>query len=294
MGCAGEGRKRRLPPPQFFPPLLLPSFSPNQRISTAPPLFSDASTLRRSSRGPPPLTQRFPPRSSRKTSHVDSFVRAPFSASYASQTPRMSTTTQTISNLASNLASTTLRGSSSPPLSSSPSPAGLKRAPLVPTGILDHLKKDLTPVIGSEFSSIQLPELLEEGNEEKLRELAILVSRRNVGALCSLILIGRRQCRWRRRRRHCACSLAVVIVDKPLTFLFSSSVFFKNQSRKLTNDEIKALANRLGEAAGRPEESGLHVHPTENSKQQPTLSPVSTSFTYVPRCSACRRRESGR
>ncbi|GAA5835042.1 hypothetical protein JCM11251_000146 [Rhodosporidiobolus azoricus] len=54
-------------------------------------------------------------------------------------------------------------------------------------------------------------------------------------------------------------------------------VFFKDQNRKLTNDEIKLLANKLGQLSGRPAESGLHIHPTERIPD-PELSPITTSL----------------
>lgn len=87
-----------------------------------------------------------------------------------------------VETLASTLSSTQLRGSDSPPLPASTNPSGLIREPLIPSGILDGYLKELTPVIGSEVKEIELADLLKEGNEEKLRELAIVVSRRNVGA----------------------------------------------------------------------------------------------------------------
>ncbi|GAA6042333.1 hypothetical protein JCM8097_003851 [Rhodosporidiobolus ruineniae] len=140
-------------------------------------------------------------------------------------------TTQTITH---TLASTTLRGRDPSPDASS---SKLLRQPLELTGALDQFKpRDLTPVLGAQFASgVQLPDLLEAENaDEVLRELAVLVSRRNV-------------------------------------------VFFKSQTRALTNDEIKLLANKLGALSGRPQDAGLHIHPTEHIPDS-ELSPITTSF----------------
>jgi len=54
--------------------------------------------------------------------------------------------------------------------------------PLVPTGILDQYEHvDLTPVIGREYPNVQLTELLNAKNSDELiRELAIIISQRNV------------------------------------------------------------------------------------------------------------------
>ncbi|GAA5878129.1 hypothetical protein JCM8547_005635 [Rhodosporidiobolus lusitaniae] len=134
------------------------------------------------------------------------------------------TTTTTTAQLASSLASTTLHARGS-------------YTPLEQTGALAYIEqKDLTPVIGREFRGVQLFDLLEDKKaDEKLRELAIIVSQRGV-------------------------------------------VFFKDQTRKLTDSEIKLLANKLGTLSGRPQESGLHIHPTE-CVPDPELSPITTGFT---------------
>ncbi|GAA5890781.1 hypothetical protein JCM6882_000659 [Rhodosporidiobolus microsporus] len=145
-------------------------------------------------------------------------------------------TTATGTVAASLLSSLRLNGSSPAPTSAAATPSRLKRAPLEPTGALDkYTKKNLTPVLGTQFREVQLPDLLTAENaDELLRELAITVSRRCV-------------------------------------------VFFKDQHRKLSNDEIKLLANKLGQLSGRPAESGLHIHPTEHIPD-PELSPITTSF----------------
>lgn len=54
--------------------------------------------------------------------------------------------------------------------------------PLQPTGALDQYEqKDLTPVIGRQFTNVQLSTLIDSPDADALlRELAIIVSRRNV------------------------------------------------------------------------------------------------------------------
>ncbi|GAA5994736.1 TauD/TfdA dioxygenase family protein [Rhodotorula paludigena] len=114
-------------------------------------------------------------------------------------------------------------------------------SPLEPSGALDSYERlDLTPVIGTQYRNVQLPDLLKADKaDELLRELAIVVSRRNV-------------------------------------------VFFKDQKRKLTNDELKTLARKLGSLSGGPSESGLHIHPTEHRPDE-ELSPITRSFTQPRR-----------
>ncbi|GAA5890782.1 hypothetical protein JCM6882_000660 [Rhodosporidiobolus microsporus] len=144
----------------------------------------------------------------------------------------MSTTTFSIENAAAALASLRLNPSPAPAAAAAGSSSSslLERAPLRPTGALDKYKKsDLTPVLGTQFREVQLPDLLTADNaDELLRELAI-------------------------------------------------TVFFKDQTRKLSNDEMKLLANKLGQLSGRPAESGLHIHPTEHIPDL-ELSPITTSF----------------
>lgn len=59
-------------------------------------------------------------------------------------------------------------------------------------------------------------------------------------------------------------------------------VFFKDQKRKLDNDELKTLARKLGSLSGGPSESGLHIHPTEHRPDE-ELSPITRSFTQPRR-----------
>ncbi|KAJ7450913.1 hypothetical protein B0H11DRAFT_2176840 [Mycena galericulata] len=84
--------------------------------------------------------------------------------------------------------------------------------------LIQYPSFDLTPVIGRQFTTAQLSDWLKASNsDDLLRELAIVVSERNV-------------------------------------------VFFKKQT--LTIEEQKLLADKLGELSGRPEGSGLHIHPS--------------------------------
>ncbi|KAI0916390.1 hypothetical protein AcW1_009813 [Taiwanofungus camphoratus] len=91
--------------------------------------------------------------------------------------------------------------------------------PLKPTGALDKYEHvDLTPVIGREYLNVQLTDLLNAPNSDELiRELAIIISQRNV-------------------------------------------VFFRNQDIDI--EQQKLLGNKLGILSGRPQNSGLHIHPT--------------------------------
>ncbi|CCM00864.1 uncharacterized protein FIBRA_02910 [Fibroporia radiculosa] len=93
--------------------------------------------------------------------------------------------------------------------------------PLQPTGALDKYEHfEYTPVIGREYKNVQLSDLLKADNaDELIRELAIIISQRNV-------------------------------------------VFFRNQD--ITLEEQQLLGNKLGILSGRPKESGLHIHPTDN------------------------------
>ncbi len=57
-------------------------------------------------------------------------------------------------------------------------------------------------------------------------------------------------------------------------------VFFRAQDN-LTNDIQKALIHRLGQLAGKPETSGLHIHPILNSERElggsdPEISTISS------------------
>ncbi|KAK4896216.1 hypothetical protein LTR27_005737 [Elasticomyces elasticus] len=98
--------------------------------------------------------------------------------------------------------------------------------PLKPNGALDHLESfDITPVIGREFPTTNLVDLINSPNaDELLRELAYTISSRGV-------------------------------------------VFFRKQDN-LTNDIQKELVHRLGQLAGKPSSSKLHIHPVLNSESE--------------------------
>jgi alpha-ketoglutarate-dependent taurine dioxygenase len=99
------------------------------------------------------------------------------------------------------------------------------RTPLQLSGVLDSfLHHEVTPVIGREYPTIQLKQLLDAPNsDELLRELAIVISRRGV-------------------------------------------VFFRNQD--LTPEEQKQFTDKIGQLAGKPKSSTLHIHPVINSERQ--------------------------
>ncbi|EPQ30092.1 uncharacterized protein PFL1_02209 [Pseudozyma flocculosa PF-1] len=101
----------------------------------------------------------------------------------------------------------------------------LQREPLVLKGLLEQYSHfDVTPVIGREFSTLQIRDVLQADNaDELLRELAITISRRGV-------------------------------------------VFFRDQD--LTPEEQKDFTHRVGLAAGKPESSGLHIHPITNAERE--------------------------
>ncbi|KAJ6600414.1 hypothetical protein DFH09DRAFT_901569 [Mycena vulgaris] len=102
--------------------------------------------------------------------------------------------------------------------------------------LIQYPSFDLTPVIGRQFTTAQLSDWLKASNsDELLRELAIVISERNV-------------------------------------------VFFKKQT--LTIEEQKLLASKLGELSGRPEGSGLHIHPsTVDDSELGNLVSVISSLT---------------
>lgn len=92
-------------------------------------------------------------------------------------------------------------------------------APLTFSGALEEkygqYSQDLSPLLGTEYSTeVQISDLLK--NEEALRDLAVLISRRGL-------------------------------------------VTFRNQN--VSVQEQKDFVKRLGELAGKPKTSGLHIHP---------------------------------
>lgn len=115
------------------------------------------------------------------------------------------------------------------------------RAPLKYCGSLDeYMRFDVTPVIGTEFRDLQLADILSE--DRKLRDLAIL------GKL--QIFTG-------------AMWLTRILVSE------RGVIFFRTQ--KITIDQQKFLATKLGELSGKPTTSKvcsfIHVSCTELSIQ---------------------------
>ncbi|KAM0750190.1 taurine catabolism dioxygenase [Meredithblackwellia eburnea MCA 4105] len=72
-----------------------------------------------------------------------------------------------------------------------------------------------------------------------------------------------------------------VLRDLSITVHERGVVFFRSQKAKLTDDQLKKLATRLGDASGRPSASKLHIHPTEYLPD-PELSPITASFNKRP------------
>ncbi|KAK7214620.1 hypothetical protein V2G26_002623 [Clonostachys chloroleuca] len=108
------------------------------------------------------------------------------------------------------------------------------RAPLKYCGSLDeYMRFDVTPVIGTEFRDLQLADILSE--DRKLRDLAIL------GKL--QIFTG---ARWLTR---------ILVSERGV-------IFFRTQ--KITIDQQKFLATKLGELSGKPTTSKLHKHILHN------------------------------
>ncbi|KAK4643745.1 hypothetical protein QC761_405480 [Podospora bellae-mahoneyi] len=100
------------------------------------------------------------------------------------------------------------------------------KEPLKLSGALEVFDSfDVTPVIGREYSNVDLVKLLRAPNsDELLRDLAITISQRGV-------------------------------------------VFFRKQEG-LTDDLQKELVQRLGQLSGKPETSGLHIHPISNAARE--------------------------
>ena len=99
--------------------------------------------------------------------------------------------------------------------------------PLKKSGVLDNAFEfeDVTPVIGREYPTANIVDLLNASNaDELLRDLAITISERGV-------------------------------------------VFFRRQDN-LTNELQKKFIQRLGELAGKPSTSTLHVHPVLNDSSE--------------------------
>ena len=119
------------------------------------------------------------------------------------------------------------------------------KAPLKLKGVLDEFKSfDVTPVIGREYSNVDLSEWLRAPNsDELLRDLAITSkSKPNLSTRTS-----------RHTDFHLVSQRGVV--------------YFRAQDG-LNDDLQKELAQRLGELSGKPSTSKLHIHPVSNSERE--------------------------
>lgn len=143
--------------------------------------------------------------------------------------------------------------------------SGAVVSPLEPTGVLDQYKPvDLTPIIGRQFSELQLKKLLYAPNsDELLRELAITSESSRSHP--------------RRRSR-----------SRPLSVHRRNVVFFKTQEEQLTDPELKTLARKLGQLTGG--EGRLHIHPTEIDREDKEISPIKATNLCVPAILSCSPR----
>jgi alpha-ketoglutarate-dependent taurine dioxygenase len=112
--------------------------------------------------------------------------------------------------------------------------------PLKLSGALDSYKSfDVTPVIGREYSDVNLKDWLRAPNSDELiRDLAI------TSKLCQ-------------KKTHGTSTYKHTVSQRGV-------VFFRKQD-DLDNDLQKELAQRLGELSGKPSTSKLHIHPVSNS-----------------------------
>lgn len=115
------------------------------------------------------------------------------------------------------------------------------KEPLKLSGILDQYKSfDVTPVIGREYSDVNLVDWLRaENSDELIRDLAItskfFTTRPSSHIADSCIIVSQR-----------------------------GVVFFRAQD-DLTNELQKELIQKIGELSGKPKTSKLHIHPVSNS-----------------------------
>ena len=124
---------------------------------------------------------------------------------------------------------------------------GLRVAPLVPSGALSEAKyprEQLTPAIGVQFAEgVKLNQILALPAEERdavLRDLAILSESSSfVGTYC--------------KGENLIFSVAVS---------HNGVAFFQNQS-EITPEDLAVLGLALGTLSGKPADSGLHIHPTQ-------------------------------
>ncbi|OSX61942.1 hypothetical protein POSPLADRAFT_1074370 [Postia placenta MAD-698-R-SB12] len=111
--------------------------------------------------------------------------------------------------------------------------------PLKPTGALDKYDfVDITPVIGREYPNVQLTDLLNaEDADELIRELAIIVSQRNVVFFRNQNIEIEQQ-----KKAHPALSLHSKIESGPEIHVISSTKF--KQLEQQDNFDLSQLASR--------------------------------------------------
>jgi hypothetical protein len=140
---------------------------------------------------------------------------------------------------------------------------------LKPTGALDQFKSfDVTPVIGREFPDVDLVDWINAPNaDELLKELAVT----------SMFL------HFLHSSNAGTPKLSNPANSTPKTVSRRGVVFFRAQNN-LTNDIQKALIQRLGELAGKPASSKLHIHPILNPEREglggddPEISTISSKL----------------
>ena len=122
----------------------------------------------------------------------------------------------------------------------------LLKTPLELTGLLDQFKSfDVTPVIGTEFPDVQLVDWLRAPSSDALlRELAITS-------------------KFSYQASYHSCAQRPLLITKSVPVSQRGVVFFRAQD-ELGDDLQKELGQRLGELAGKPETSKLHIHPLSN------------------------------
>lgn len=130
--------------------------------------------------------------------------------------------------------------------------SGMIKEPLKVSGALPTDFFDVTSIIGREYPTIQLSELMNSPRrDEYIRDLAI------TGMLGS---------RWRYAR------LWLYAIDKPPQPLTRTAVsergvvFFRNQ-KDLTVSMQKEFIDLLGRLSGKPATSGIHIHPLLEGKR---------------------------
>lgn len=122
----------------------------------------------------------------------------------------------------------------------------LRNKPLVPTGALDPVaypRTELTPALGLRFDK-----------GVKLKEILGLPTEERDGLLHDLVILGEW---WSTPSSTCRCE-AYLVVDFAHSVSQSGVVFFQEQDDIVPKD-IGRLALLLGELAGKPDDSTLHM-----------------------------------